>query len=91
MPCELVICGLQVRCQCSATLSALVYLFSMCLARSLCIVGCLPVMTHVITGIVIAQATVGLLCCILAFVQVLYHALTKTMRSHHILQITIVD
>ena len=68
MPCQLMICGLQVRCQCSATLSAMVY-----------------------SGIVISQATGCVLCCILSFVQVLDHALTKTMRSHHIIQITIVD
>ena len=43
------------------------------------------------TGIVICKAIVCLLCCTLAFVQVLYHALTETSCSHHIIQITSVN
>ena len=43
------------------------------------------------TGIVISKAIVCLLCCTLAFVQVLYHALTETSCSHHIIQITSVN
>ena len=57
----------------------------------LCIVGCLPVKTHATTGVVIYQAIVILLCYTLTFVQVIYCALTKTMCSHHILQIPTVD